>query len=67
MNYIVLYVEGCSPKLRRFKSKQAAIKFANKHEKKNVDQYSDNWSDCIIEGEIIKAYPNWRDVHETGN
>ena len=58
-NYIVLYVEGCSPKVKQFPTYMKALGFAEKHEKKNVSSYSDDWVDCIIQGEFLQYYSRW--------
>ena len=63
MNYIVFYSQNCSPSIKQFKTKAAAMRFANKHEKLNNAEYSDNWVDCIVEGKLLKTYPNWYDFN----
>lgn len=60
--FIVFYTEGCSPKIKQFKTKAAAVRFANKHELLGAqEEYSDNWVDCIIDGSIVKTYHCWYD------
>lgn len=49
--YIVLYVEDCSPKLRRFETLEKAKRFAVKINK--LDNRQDSWVDYIIKGKIL--------------
>ena len=47
------YVEGCSPKLKRFSSSKEMGKFVDEFYKKYPDymeEYSDNWVDFAITG-----------------
>lgn len=59
MSYLVFYTEGATPKIKQFKTFEAARKFADSHELKNTPEYSDDWTDCIIEGKIVKTYSSW--------
>lgn len=61
MNYIVFYTEGCSPKIKQFKSFVAAKRFANRHNLKDNGGTCDDWVDCIVKGKIVKTYPAWYD------
>jgi len=56
MNYMVVYVEGCISKVKNFKTYKNALKFAQKHEKLRVKEYSDDWAEGIIKGKVIKTY-----------
>lgn len=49
--YIVLYVEDCSPKVRRFTTFEKAKRFAVKINK--IDNRQDSWVDYIIKGKIL--------------
>jgi hypothetical protein len=59
MSYLVFYTEYASPMVKQFKSFTAARKFADSHELKRTEPYSDEWVDCIIEGKIVKTYNCW--------
>ena len=61
MTYIVFYTKNATPMIKQFKTKDAAIRFANKHEKLNTIRNSDDWVDCIVEGKVVKTYPFWYD------
>lgn len=61
MSYIVFYTEGCSPKIKKFKHKKAAVAWANCHERLNNGGTCDDWVDCIVKGSIVKTYPSWYD------
>lgn len=57
--FYVFYVDNCNPRCRKFASEKAAVRFADKHEKKNVGEYSDNWVDAVFLGHLIKKYKGW--------
>lgn len=56
MKYIVFYSEGCSPKIKLFKTGKGATAFATRFLKKNKHNTDDNWVDGIIYGEIVDIY-----------
>lgn len=49
--YIVLYVEECSPKVKKFTTLEKAKRFAVKINK--LDDRQDSWVDYIIKGKIL--------------
>lgn len=49
--YIVLYVQDCTPKVRKFESLEKAKRFAVKVN--SIDNRQDNWVDYIIKGKIL--------------
>lgn len=49
--YIVLYVENCSPKVKKFNTLEKAKRFAVKINK--LDNRQDSWVDYIIKGKIL--------------
>lgn len=49
--YIVLYVEDCSPKVKKFTTLEKAKRFAVKINK--LDNRQDSWVDYIIKGKIL--------------
>lgn len=49
--YIVLYVEDCSPKVKRFTTLEKAKRFAVKIN--SLDNRQDSWVDYIIKGKIL--------------
>jgi len=50
-NYIVFYVEECTPKVRKFDSLEKAKRFAVKVN--SIDNRQDNWVDYIVKGKIL--------------
>lgn len=49
--YIVFYVEDCSPKVRKFSTLEKAKRFAVKINK--LDNRQDSWVDYIVKGKIL--------------
>lgn len=49
--YIVLYVQDCSPKVRKFSTLEKAKRFAVKIN--SIDNRQDSWVDYIIKGKIL--------------
>lgn len=56
MKWLLFYVEGCSPKIKKFKSLKKAEDWGKKFLKKNEDNTDDNWLNMIIKGSIEKEY-----------
>lgn len=54
--YYIRYVEGCSPRTKSFKTREALEKFIAKFIKRHgaIDDRSDNWVDFIFKGEMLK-------------
>jgi hypothetical protein len=50
--YLLHYVEGCTPKLKEFKTKKALSAFIKKFK---VDT-EDNWLDYVIKGKVTEIY-----------
>ena len=59
MKFLVFYVERCTPKVKAFKTKAAAVRFAERHEKKNTSLSSDDWVDAILCGKLVRDYSGW--------
>lgn len=55
----VLYVEGCSPKLRRFKDPKKLDKFVENFRSKKED-LEDNWIDMIFLGMVTYVDPSFK-------
>lgn len=53
--FYVRYVEKCSPKTKRFNTKEEATKFVANFKLKHQNKYDeeDNWIDLVFKGEII--------------
>lgn len=49
--YIVLYVQDCSPKVRKFSTLEKAKRFAVKVN--SIDNRDKHWVDYIIKGKIL--------------
>lgn len=49
--YIVLYVQDCAPKVRKFESLEKAKRFAIKIN--SIDNRHTSWVDYIIKGKIL--------------
>jgi hypothetical protein len=57
--YFVRYVQGCSPEIKQFKTKEQAAKFvANFMLKYQFGNTDDNWIDCVYEGKHIYLDPS---------
>lgn len=56
MKYYVMYVEGCEPKMKSFKTKLAANRFIKRFQKKHQNNLDDNWLDAMFAGVLLEAY-----------
>jgi hypothetical protein len=56
MKYHVIYCEGCSPRIKAFKSQLALTRFLNAFKRKygSLDDRGDNWVGYIFYGNRIK-------------
>lgn len=54
----VRYVEGCSPKLRSFITRNMAMRFVSNFLLKYQFEKDDNWIELVVEGTIIYNDPS---------
>lgn len=60
--YLVFYTKDASPNVKEFKSLKAAEKFASKMDLLGASQHTDDWTDFIVEGKIIKKFSGSRGI-----
>lgn len=67
MKYYVIYCEGCSPRVKNFKSEQSLTKFLKTFKRKygSLDDKGDNWVDYIFYGNRIKIEQEIKLKNET--